>query len=153
VDQAMVDYEVAKLAPSDSGELFWRSHILQQLADVGRAQGILTVAVDALIFATRHSLREQKLQGLVALRTDRVFALRHLYRQYTAKGQEHSPSARALAYSQNRNQQTDNLLILLRILLILQFMDTQWNLCRLSELSNLPISLQCLGNALSWRAP
>jgi len=62
-------------------ELFWRSHILHQLANVGRAQGILTIAVDALIFATRHSLREQKLQGLVALRTDRVFALRHLYRQ------------------------------------------------------------------------
>ena len=67
--------------PSDSGELFWRSHILQQLANVGRAQGILTVAVDALIFATRHRLREQKLQGLVAFRTGRVFALRHLYRQ------------------------------------------------------------------------
>jgi hypothetical protein len=67
--------------PSNSGGLFWRSHILQQLADVGRAQGILTVAVDALIFATRHRLRQQKLQGLVALRTDRVFALRHLCRQ------------------------------------------------------------------------
>ena len=67
--------------PSDSGGLFWRSHILQQLADVRRAQGILTVALDALIFATRRSLHEQKLQRLVAFRTDRVFALGHLYRQ------------------------------------------------------------------------
>ena len=99
----MVDDEAAKLATSDSGELFWRSHILQQLADVGRAQGILTVAVDALIFATRHSLREQKLQGLVALRTDRVFALRHLYRQGSgALSVSKSPSLFPESQSVNR---------------------------------------------------
>ena len=73
------------------GDLFWRSHILQQLADVGRAQGILTVAIDASIFATRDSLQKQELHGLVAFRADRVFALRHLHH----RGQEHFPSAMA----------------------------------------------------------
>jgi hypothetical protein len=53
--------------------LFRRLKGLQQLADVGRVQGINALAIDALIFAALASPLKQEAHRLVALRTDERF--------------------------------------------------------------------------------
>ena len=45
------------------GDLFWRSHILQQLADVGRAQGILTVAIEHRYLRPGIAFRSKSFMG------------------------------------------------------------------------------------------
>jgi hypothetical protein len=55
----------------DVGRLLRWSQLFQQLADVGRAQGILAFTIDAPIFATPRPLYERELQGLVAFRAER----------------------------------------------------------------------------------
>jgi hypothetical protein len=55
------------------GRLFRWSQLLQQLADVARAQGVLAFAIDALIFAIPHPLYEREPHEVLAFRADRGF--------------------------------------------------------------------------------
>ena len=45
--------------------------MIQQLADVGRVQGVLAVTIDAAIFAALHSPYEREPHGLVTFWADR----------------------------------------------------------------------------------
>jgi hypothetical protein len=57
--------------PLAHDDLFGRSQLLQQLADVARAQGIFAFTIDAPIFATPRPLYEREPHGLVAFRAGR----------------------------------------------------------------------------------